>query len=66
MLSSEIVVVGFTCTACGKKVPVLSSAVPPPKLKHELVAECACGYLRRIPLETVQSLEVWKEKARSA
>ena len=61
-MAQEIVIVGFTCSACGRRVPVLSSATSPPKLDHQFVIECACGYIRKIPLEQIQQLEIWKER----
>lgn len=61
-MPAEVVFVGYTCPACGSRVAVLRSTHPP-KYADEILAVCKCGHLRRIALEEIQSLEVWKEKA---
>jgi len=60
-LTAQIMVIGYTCPICRNRVPVLRSTDPPTKLPVEVISECPCGFIRKIPLETIQALEVWTE-----
>ncbi len=60
-MPQEIVILGFTCPACLRKVPVIRSCESPPKLTDRLIAQCRCGFIRPIPFNRIQQLEIWKE-----
>ena len=64
-VSTDVVVLGYTCPHCGRRVAVLRSSNPP-KTATEMVAKCDCGKSRKIGIEQLQKLDVWKEKSASA
>ena len=63
-MSTEVVVVGYTCPCCGRRVAVLRSSNPP-KTAAEMLVKCECGDSRRIGIDQIQGLDVWKENAAS-
>lgn len=60
-LAAEIVYVGYVCSWCGQRIAVFRSSDPPKSPVQEIVSKCKCGRTRRIHLDEIQSLEVWKE-----
>lgn len=61
-MSTEVVVVGYMCPCCGRRVAVLRSSNPP-KTATAIEVKCACGDSRNIGIDQIQGLDVWKEKA---
>jgi hypothetical protein len=60
---AENILLGYTCPSCGMRVPVLRSSEPPKDFPKEIVAVCQCGTKRKIGLEEVQRLDVWRVKS---
>ena len=54
-------VVGYSCPSCGRRVAVLRSSNPP-KTATEMMVKCDCGDSRKIDIDQIQELDVWKEK----
>ncbi len=64
-MATDVVVLGYTCPHCGRRVAVLRSSNPP-KTATEMVVSCDCGKSRKIGVDQIQTLDVWKEKQATA